>query len=187
LAKEPEAVDSDKSLEDHNICLLFEDFTNEAVKPVIEFILSKNLLPERKKPKHLTLIINSPGGEMPAAFALIDIMKGSSIPIHTLGIGQIASCGLLTFLAGEKGFRSITPNTSILSHQWSGGSGGKAHDLIAIQREYELTSQRMMNHYKRCTGMDEKSIKKYLLPAADVWMDADQAVKYGIADKIKLD
>ena len=122
---------------------------------------------------------------MTAAFALIDIMNGSSIPIHTLGIGQISSCGILTFMSGEKGHRILTPNTSILSHEWSWGTSGKSHELVAVQREFELTDKRMMDHYKRCTGLDEKTIKKVLLPAHDVWLSADEAVKYGIADKIK--
>lgn len=172
-------------LKENNIYLFMDDFTSESVAPVIEFILEKNLLPAEKQPPHLTLIINSPGGDMTAAFALIDIMNGSTIPVHTLGIGQISSCGILTFMSGAKGHRLLTPNTSILSHQWSWGSNGKSHELVAITREFKLTDERMLIHYKRCTGLDEKTIKKVLLPAHDVWLTASEAVKYGIADKIK--
>ena len=92
-----------KSLRDHNTYLFMTDFTSDSVAPVIEFILEKNLLPPSARPDYLTLIICSPGGEMTAAFALIDIMNGSSIPIRTLGIGQISSCGILTFMSGAKG------------------------------------------------------------------------------------
>ena len=177
--------DEDSSgLNDNNIFLFMDDFDSKTVAPVIEFILEKNLLPASKRPKHLTLIINSPGGEMSAAFALIDIMNGSSIPVHTLGIGQISSCGILTFMSGEKGHRVLTPNTSILSHQWTWGSFGKSHELVAVQREFELTDERMMNHYKKCTGQTEATIKKYLLPPEDVWLTPREAVKYGIADQI---
>jgi ATP-dependent Clp protease, protease subunit len=172
-------------LNDNNIFLFMDEFDSKNVAPVIEFILEKNLLPASKRPKYLTLIINSPGGEMTSAFALIDIMNGSSIPIHTLGIGQISSCGILTFMSGEKGHRVLTPNTSVLSHQWSWGTYGKSHELVAVQREFEITDEKMMNHYKKCTGLDEKIIKKVLLPPHDVWLTAEEAVKYGIADKIK--
>ena len=172
-------------LKDHNIYLFMDDFNSKAVQPVIEFILEKNLLPVSKKPKHLTLMICSPGGDMSTAMALIDIMRGSSIPIHTVGIGQISSCGVLTFMAGKNGHRTITPNTSILSHQWAWGSVGKQHELVAAQKEFSLTEERMIAHYKKCTGLDEKTIKKILLPAHDVWLTADEAVKYGIADHIK--
>lgn len=172
-------------IDTNNIYLFMESFENKSVKPVIEWIIKKNLLPNKTRPKHLTLMICSPGGEVSSAFALIDVMKGSKIPVHTLGIGEIASCGLLTFMSGENGHRAITPNTSILSHQYSWGSHGKEHELFARVREFELTSERMLAHYKKCTGLTEDKIRKYLLPEKDVWLSADEAVKYGIADEIK--
>lgn len=173
------------SLEDHNICFMFEDFDRKSVKPVIEFILKKNLLPDSARPSHITLVINSPGGELDAAFSLIDIMKGSAIPVHTLGLGQISSCGLLTFIAGAKGNRVLTPLTSILSHQFSWGSWGKSHELFARVKEFELTSKRMMSLYKHCTGLSESKIKECLLPAEDVWLSAEEAVELGIADRVQ--
>lgn len=172
-------------LNSNNIYLFMEEFENKSVKPLIDWILQKNLLPNNERPKHLTIMISSPGGDVTSAFALIDIMKGSKIPIHTVGLGSIASCGILTFMAGAKGHRYITPNTSILSHQYAWGSYGKEHELFARVREFELTTERMMKHYKKCTGLDEKKIRKYLLPPEDVWLTAEQAVEFGIADKIK--
>jgi ATP-dependent Clp protease protease subunit len=162
-----------------------EPFTMETTKPVVQWIIEKNLTPDSERPKELTLVINSPGGDVHAAFALIDTMKASGIPIKTVGLGIIASCGILTFMAGAKGKRILTPNTSILSHQYSWGSGGKEHELFARVREFELSSERMIEHYKKCTGMSEKKIREVLLPAKDVWLSAKEAVKYGIADKIK--
>ena len=179
------SVNESVELEDHNIYLFMDDFDSKTIKPVIEFIMQKNLLPGSKRPDHLTLMISSPGGELNSAFALIDIMRGSTIPVRTVGLGQIASCGLLTFMSGVKGHRIITPNTSILSHQYSWGGYGKEHELFARVKEFELTSDRLAAHYKKCTGLDDKTIKKVLLPAEDVWLDAKQAVKYGIADRIK--
>jgi ATP-dependent Clp protease protease subunit len=162
-----------------------DEFSNKSVKPTIEWILGNNFLPNSQRPQYLTLIINSPGGDLPAAMALIDVMKGSAIPIHTLGLGQISSCGILTFMSGEKGHRTLTPNTSILSHQWAWGSYGKAHELFARVREFELTEARMVALYKSCTGLSEQSIKDFLLPAEDKWLSAEEAIKYGIADSIK--
>ena len=98
-----------------------ENFTPETTKPIILWIIENNLMSDQRRRKELTFIINSPGGEVHSAFALIDTMKGSAIPIKTIGIGMIASCGILTFMAGEKGRRLLTPNTSILSHQYSWG------------------------------------------------------------------
>ena len=161
-----------------------ETFTAETTKPIIIWIIENNLMTTRARKKELTLIINSPGGEVHSAFALIDTMKGSAIPIKTIGIGMIASCGVLTFMAGAKGKRLLTPNTSILSHQYSWGSAGKEHELFARVREFELSTERMLTHYKKCTGMSEKKIREILLPPEDVWLSAKEAVKYGIADKI---
>ena len=173
-------------LDQNNIFLFMEEFNNKTVKPVIEWIIRKNLVSPKEQAKFLNLVINSPGGQMHSAFALIDVMKGSRIPIHTTGLGLIASCGLLTFMSGEKGNRVITPNTSILSHQYSWGSYGKEHELFATVREFELSTGRMLEHYKKCTGMNEKQIRQFLLPAQDVWLSAKDAVKHGIADKIKV-
>jgi len=161
-----------------------ENFTSETTKPIIGWIIENNLMPDQRRRKELTLIINSPGGEVHSAFALIDTMKGSAIPIRTIGIGMIASCGILTFMAGAKGRRILTPNTSILSHQYSWGSVGKEHELFARVREFELSTERMINHYKKCTGLGEKKIREILLPPEDVWLSAEEAVKYGIADKV---
>jgi ATP-dependent Clp protease protease subunit len=137
--KEDLDTDYRVTIDDHGIFILGDEITSANTSDAIEFILEKNLVVKTERLKNLTLIINSPGGEVPAAFALIDIMQGSSIPVHTLGLGQISSAGLLIFMAGKKGHRTITPNTSILSHQYSWGSYGKEHALVAIIKEFTLT------------------------------------------------
>jgi len=160
------------------------EVTQETMLPIINWIISANFSKE-KKHKELTLGICSPGGDLNACFALVDIMKGSKIPIRTIGMGMIASCGLLMFISGEKGRRVLTPNTSILSHQFSWGSFGKEHELFAAVKEFDLTTQRMIAHYKKCTGLSEKDIRKYLLPPHDVWLSAKEAKKLGLCDSIK--
>ena len=156
---------------------------SDSCREAIEFVLKQNT--EKRKKKKLQFMICSPGGEMPPCFALIDIMKGSKIPIHTIGLGLIASCGLLLFISGEKGKRILTPNTSILSHQFSWGSHGKEHELFAQVKEFELSTKRMLDHYKKCTGLTEKDIRKHLLPPEDVWLSAQDAKKLGICDAVK--
>lgn len=171
------------NLSDHNYFMLFSEFNSDTAADAIEFIIARNLM-RRDRPKFIKMIINSPGGEVPSAFSIIDTMKGSKIPIYTYGLGEIASCGLMTFIAGEKGKRYITRNTAILSHQYSWGAWGKDHELMARVKEFNNTQVRIVEHYKRCTGLDEKDIRKYLLPPEDVWLTAKEAVKYGIADEI---
>ena len=159
------------------------DVTQDTMKPLIDWIAEN--FNKKKKHKELTLAICSPGGDLNACFALVDIMKGSKIPIRTIGMGMIASCGLLMFISGEKGRRILTPNTSILSHQYSWGSFGKEHELFAMVKEYDLTTDRMVNHYKKCTGLSEEEIREYLLPPHDVWLSAKEAKKLGLCDSIK--
>ncbi len=162
--------------------MLYGDVNLDTAKEITQWIMDANFTEDR--PEVLNMMINSPGGDMHAAFSIIDVMTGSHIPIRTLGLGQIASAGLMIFLAGKKGFRTLTKNTSIMSHTWSWGNVGKQHELIAATREYDLTSERMLAHYKKFTGISEKEIKKYLLPHQDVYLNAEEAKKFGICDII---
>ena len=180
----PQVLDphSELLLRGHHVFM--SDVTQETMKPLIDWIISENFNQKEKK-RELTLGICSPGGDLNACFALVDVMKGSKIPIRTIGMGMIASCGLLMFISGEKGRRILTPNTSILSHQYSWGTYGKEHELFAQVKEYDLTTERIINHYKKCTGLTEKDIRKYLLPPHDVWLSAKEAKKLGLCDKIQ--
>ena len=180
----PQVLDphSELLLRGHHVFM--SDVTQETMKPLIDWIISENFNQKEKK-RELTLGICSPGGDLNACFALVDVMKGSKIPIRTIGMGMIASCGLLMFISGEKGRRILTPNTSILSHQYSWGTYGKEHELFAQVKEYDLTTERIVNHYKKCTGLSEKDIRKYLLPPHDVWLSAKEAKKLGLCDKIQ--
>jgi ATP-dependent Clp protease protease subunit len=171
------------TIEDNHYYLFNDDFTPKTTGELIKFIIERNLM-AKERPKMMKLIINSPGGDVSSAFALIDTMKGSKVPIYTYGLGEICSCGLMTFIAGEKGKRFITRNTSILSHQFTAWAVGKEHELMATVKEFNNIKEKIVDHYKRCTGLSEKQIKKYLLPPEDVWLTAKEAVKYGIADEI---
>ena len=167
----------------NGIFVLMGPIDTDTVKPAIEWILHENFVSTRRR-KELILSICSEGGDMSSAFALIDVMRSSKLSIKTVGLGQIASAGLLIFLAGTPGRRVLTPNTSILSHQFSWGSDGKAHELFATIREFELTQKRMIQHYKNCTGLTDAVIKSKLLPPHDVWLDAQEALKLNICDLI---
>ena len=171
------------SPEDSGIYLFMDAVNETSCKDLISFIFTKNL--GNPKPKYLQIVINSGGGDLNSAFAVIDVMKGSTIPIYTIGIGLVASAAFAIFIAGKKGYRTLTPNTSIMSHQYTWGTYGKEHELFATVKEYELTTERMIKHYKKCTGLTEKKIRQYLLPAQDIWLSAKEAKKLGICDKIK--
>jgi len=163
--------------------LFMDDVTQDSCRACIEWILECNFAEE--KPKQLTLLICSQGGDLLSCFALIDVMRGSSIPIATVGIGGVASAGTFLLMSGSKGKRILTPNTSVMSHQFSGGSLGKEHELFAIVKEFNLASERIVSHFKKCTGLSEKIIRDELLPPHDIYLTAQEAIDYGIVDQIK--
>lgn len=167
----------------HAFYLLMGEVNMESMKNAVEWVFEANF--QEEKPDMLNMIICSPGGDLNAAFALIDTMRGSAIPIRTIGLGQIASAGLMIFLAGQKGQRILTPNTSILSHQYSWGAFGKEHELFATIKEYDLTTHKVIEHYKKCTGLNEKKIREVLLPPQDVWLSPAEAKKLNLCDAIK--
>ena len=172
-----------QALNDNGIYVLMDEIDSESIRPAVEWILHENHV-RKKKFKELLLMVCSDGGEIGSAFALIDVMRSSKIPVKTVGLGCIASCGLLIFLAGAPGRRVLTPNTSVLSHQFSWDVGGKAHELFATVKEFDLTQKRMIEHYRRSTGLDDETIRQVLLPPQDVYLDAEEAMKYKICDAI---
>jgi ATP-dependent Clp protease, protease subunit len=171
-------------LKENGILFMDKKFDQENCMPLVKMIMEYNLMPGNKRPEIIHLYINSPGGEVASAFHLIDVVKQSKIPVHTYGMGSIASCGVLLMMSGAKGHRYLTQNTSIMSHQYSWGSGGKEHELFAKIKQFEISTEKMMDHYKKCTGKDKKYIRKHLLPESDMWLTPEEAIEHGIADKI---
>ena len=166
------------------VLMLTKQFDQENIMPLVVQIMELNMLEKSEQPEAIKLYINSPGGSVHSAFHLIDVMKQSTIPVHTIAMGLAASCGVLTLMSGVKGHRYITQNTSVMSHQYAWGSKGKEHELYGIVKEFELSSGRMIDHYKKCTGKNEKYIRKHLLPETDQWLSPEETIKHGIADHI---
>jgi ATP-dependent Clp protease, protease subunit len=185
-ANDQEIIDSQSSqqLQDAGLYVFMDEVTTASVKPVIEWLLLENLLARPKK-KELLLMICSDGGDLAAAFALVDVMRASKIPVKTVGLGSVASSALVVFLTGTPGRRILTPNTSILSHQYSWGTEGKHHELFSVTKEFNLMQQRMLAHYVATTGLSEDDVKAKLLPASDVYLGADEALSLGICDRVE--
>jgi ATP-dependent Clp protease protease subunit len=176
-------INNDGDLEKNGYFILSDPISEQSVAPLLKFIIAHNLR-DPKLVDHIKLIINSPGGSVEAAFALIDMIRASKIPVRTYGLGLIASAALMVFMSGKKGSRYVTPNTQILSHQWSWGMEGKEHELFAHQKEFQNVKERVIALYMKCTGLPRGKVVKYLLPTSDVWLTAEEAKKYGLADNI---
>ena len=168
---------------DDSIFMLFGGIDDNIAQQTVEWIINANY--SEDPPEVLTMFINSSGGELSSAWAIIDVMRGSTIPIRIIGLGQIASAGLLIFISGEKGMRVLSENTSVMSHQYFWGAQGKHHELLAQVKEMNLTQERLVRHFKKTTGMSNKDINEKLMPAHDVYLSAEEAKKLGICDEVK--
>lgn len=157
------------------------DIDEHSVSDCVKWILAENMA---NRHTHLNLYINSLGGDLYQAFGLIDLMKASRIPVYTIGIGSLMSAAFLIFISGSKGNRIMTKNTSVMSHQFSTYYEGKEHDVKASEKETRYIKQRMLDVIKDSCTMDERMIKRKLLPPSDVWLSADECVELGVADSI---
>tara|TARA_R110000782_G_scaffold1681_4_gene6468 strand:+ start:12107 stop:12730 length:624 start_codon:yes stop_codon:yes gene_type:complete len=164
------------------ILFLTDKFDQEKIMPLVSQIYEYNLMPEELQPGNITLVINSPGGSVHSAFHLIDAMLLSDIPVNTIGHGLVASCGILTIMAGKH--RMLTHNTSVMSHQYSWGSQGKEHELHAKIKEFDMAGSRMVAHYKKFTKKTEKYVRKNLLHATDEWLTPEECLTHNVVDKV---
>jgi ATP-dependent Clp protease protease subunit len=165
-----------------NIHFLFGEIDEYNITRAIQWIMYENNLEEKNKT--LQLFINSPGGDLYQAFALIDAMSWSKVPIRTIGLGTVMSAAFLIFASGEKGERFISKNCGIMCHQYTDFFEGKYHDLESYRKETELCIQRMTNVLQSATNLDAKGVKTKLLTPSDVWLTAEELTKLGAADHI---
>jgi len=167
---------------ENSVHFLTGEITEENVNECIKWLVYENL---EAKEKILTLYVNSSGGDLYQAFALIDIMRNSKHVVRTVGIGSVMSAAFLIFTSGDQGERHIAANTGIMCHQFAGGgSDAKFHDLKAEMKENELLNKKMVEILKNATGLAPSRIKTKLLPASDVYLTAQEAIELGIADHL---
>lgn len=171
----------DVKLLDNHTHFLVGEIEEENINACIKWIAYENL---DKKEKTLTLYINSTGGDLYQAFALIDIIRSSDHPVRVIGIGAVMSAAFLIFASGSKGERFAASNTSFMCHQFTSGTDAKYHDLKAEMKENETLNAKMVNILKDATGLPPHKVKAKLLPASDVYLTAEECVELGVADFI---
>ena len=170
-----------KLLENYTHFLVGE-IEEENVLECIKWIISENV--DQSKQKTLTLYINSTGGDLYQAFALIDVMRNSYHEIRTIGIGAVMSAAFLIFTSGTKGERYASSLTSFMCHQFSSGGEAKYHDIKAEMKENESLNAKMVDILKNATGLPVAKIKSKLLPASDVYLSATEVLDFGVADHV---
>lgn len=165
----------------NSIHFLVGEINEDTIKNAIKWIVYENL---DAKEKVLTLYVNSTGGDLYQAFALIDVMRSSNHTIRTVGIGAVMSAAFLIFASGDKGERYAARNTSFMCHQFSESMDNKYHDLKATMRENDLCNEKMILILKESTGLAPSTIKKRLLPASDVYLSAQEVIDLNVADHL---
>jgi ATP-dependent Clp protease protease subunit len=147
-------------------------------------ILTQLVLLEQDDPEApITLFINSPGGEVFSGFAIFDMLRFLSCPITTIVGGFAASMGSILSLAANPGRRFAFPNAKIMIHQpLLMGYQGRATECQIQAREILKTRDRIIDIYCEQTGKDYETIKQAI--DRDNWMVAEEALEFGLLDKI---
>ena len=157
--------------------------TGEINDDVASLICAQLLFLESENPEApIHLYINSPGGVVTSAFAMLDTMHFISPEVSTVCIGQACSAGSLLLTAGAKGKRYALKNSRVMVHQPSGGARGQATD-IQIQAEEILKLRDLLyKMYKEYTGQSLEKVKTLL--ERDTFLSAEEAQKLGLIDEV---
>ena len=146
-------------------------------------IVAELIYLEAKNPeKDICVYINSPGGSVTAGMAIYDTMKYVKCDVSTICIGLAASMGAFLLAAGTKGKRFCLPNSEVMIHQPLGGAQGQASDIEITANHIIQTKKKMIQMLSKNTGQPIKKIEKDV--DRDYFMTADEAVAYGIVDKV---
>ena len=150
---------------------------------VANAIVAQMLFLESEDPdKDIQIYINSPGGSVTAGLAIYDTMQFVKNDIVTYCIGQAASMGAHLLAAGTKGKRFALPSARIMIHQPSGGAQGQASDIEISYKEIQRLKENLAAALARHTGQNLKKVMKDM--DRDFFMSADEALEYGIIDKV---
>jgi ATP-dependent Clp protease protease subunit len=137
--------------------------------------------------KDISFYINSPGGSVTAGMAIYDTMQFIKCDVQTIVMGQACSMGSLLAQAGAAGKRSILPHARHMIHQPSGGASGQATDIQIQAREIQKMKEYLTNIYVHHNTAGKTYEQLALDMERDFFMSAQEAVTYGLVDKIITD
>lgn len=130
----------------------------------------------------ISIYLNTPGGDVNSGLAIYDTMQIISPDIKTVCTGIAASMGAVLLCAGAKGKRSVLPHSRVLIHQPLGGAQGQASDILIAAKEIEKMRSELCNIISNHSGQPFDKVFKDA--DRDFWMNAEEAVFYGMADDI---
>lgn len=146
-------------------------------------IVAQLLFLESEDPsKDISLYINSPGGSVTAGMAIYDTMQYIKCDVSTICVGMAASMGAFLLAGGAKGKRQALTNAEIMIHQPSGGTQGKASDMLIDAEHIRKTRQKMNELLAANTGRSVEEVARDT--DRDHWLTAYEAVAYGLIDSV---
>ena len=146
-------------------------------------VVAQMLFLEAEDPgKDIHLYINSPGGSVTAGMAIYDTMQYIKCDVSTICIGMAASMGAFLLAGGTKGKRMALPNAEIMIHQPSGGSRGQATEIEIAAKHILKTKATLNRILSENTGQPLEKVAEDT--ERDNWMDAKEALKYGLIDSV---
>ena len=172
-AQKSEDMLSERFLKTRTILL-----TGEVDKDLSEKVIRQLLLLESASDEAITILIDSPGGDVYAGFSIFDMIRFVKAPVRIVGMGLIASAAALILLAAPRERRFGLPNSSYLIHQPLSGIQGVATDIEIHARELEKTKARLNAIIAEATGQSLERVSHDT--DRDYWMNADEAQVYGL-------
>lgn len=166
---------------------LLEDriiFVGEPVQAhMVNSIVAQLLFLEKKDPdKDIIMFVNTPGGEVYSWMAIYDVMQYVKCDVSTICVGLAASMGSVILAGGTKGKRYALPHSKIMIHQPLGGAEGQASDIVIQAEEILKIKNMFIDLMAGHTGQKRDQVEKDM--ERNKWMTAEEAMKYGIIDKI---
>jgi ATP-dependent Clp protease protease subunit len=162
-----------------NIIFLGGPIDDETANIIIAQLL---FLQSEDPKKDVHLYINSPGGSVTAALAIMDTMNHVKNDISTVCVGLAASAAALLLSCGKKGKRFTLPNSEIMIHQPMGGAQGQASDIAITAKQILKLKEKLTKILAENTGKSISQVEKDA--DRDYYMSADEAKKYGLVDKV---
>ena len=164
------------------IVFLGEEVSDVSANLVVAQLLH---LESQDADKDISLYINSPGGSVTAGLAILDTMNYIKCDVSTICLGECASMAAVLLSAGAKGKRYVLPNSMVLIHQPSGGAQGQQTEIEIVADFMKKTRDRLNGILAANTGQSLETIQRDT--ERDNYMTAEEAVAYGLADKIVVD
>ena len=160
------------------IILLSGEIDDECANSVIAQLLYLDSLNNEE----ISLYINSPGGSVTSGMAIYDTMNFVKSDVSTICLGMAASMGAFLLSSGTKGKRYILPNSEVMIHQPLGGAQGQATEIKIAAEQILKTKEKLNKILSENTGQDLKKVEQDT--ERDHFLDANEALDYGLIDKI---